>query len=509
MRYFIIVFCILSACSNSPTAPITSADDMGLDSSQNNENNQNNLNNGSCDEDESVCDGECVNTNVSALNCGDCNEPCVPPIYSSVTRCFDGECEFECLPLREDRDGDLHSPLSNGCESECAGGADAEFVCDGLDDDCNGEVDEGYTTTYYRDADGDGYGDLATVTEACDAPVEGNWVLVAGDCDDMNDEISPDVEDICGNQIDDNCDGPVDETCPCEPDEIGMCCVLGTRTCDANGAWGPCQNTPAEVCDGNDNDCDGTQDNGLGELSCPDPKSAFGVCAGASVRCSDPSLYEDYEDVRMNQACSEEIYFAASGGTYEGTAELTCDDGLDNDCDGDPDCSDIDCEQDPNCALADVYTVFVSSTEVTRASSFAILRSECEFIGAGIDASLVWTVIAADENDGPATHVLVDKPVVLMTGTRVADAGKLFTDDLMAPINITESGNPTIGGAVWTGSDNSGELENNCNGYGFTGEFNVGDPSSTSEWLDDGNPHMCSPMVIGMARVYCISQGPI
>ena len=81
-------------------------------------------------------------------------------------------------------------------------------VCDELDNDCDGEVDEGVTTTYYADYDGDSYGDAAYPTEACAPPT--GYVENATDCDDSNAEVHPDAIELC-NKIDDDCDGEIDE----------------------------------------------------------------------------------------------------------------------------------------------------------------------------------------------------------------------------------------------------------------------------------------------------------
>jgi len=66
-------------------------------------------------------------------------------------------------------------------------------------------------TTYYRDSDGDGYGDALRPTQAIAAP-EG-YVTNSKDCDDTDDSVHPGAEEICGNGIDDDCNGEIDQGC--------------------------------------------------------------------------------------------------------------------------------------------------------------------------------------------------------------------------------------------------------------------------------------------------------
>ena len=83
-------------------------------------------------------------------------------------------------------------------------------LCNGLDDNCNGQYEEGLPkNTYYMDADGDGYGhhDITTVPY-CTAPV--GFVENNRDCDDSDPAIHPYAKEIC-NDKDDNCNGETDE----------------------------------------------------------------------------------------------------------------------------------------------------------------------------------------------------------------------------------------------------------------------------------------------------------
>jgi len=152
--------------------------------------------------------------------------------------------------------------------------AAVEEICNGLDDNGDGQVDEGLSrSTWYIDADGDGRGDDGDTVEDCAQPA--GTASRGGDCDDTNANISPEANELC-NGVDDDCDGEIDGPTSSDavtrfPDFDGDGYGLAAeRTCtpDAEG-WVAeslgldCDDTDPEVhpgsierCNGVDDDCD-------------------------------------------------------------------------------------------------------------------------------------------------------------------------------------------------------------------------------------------------------------
>ncbi len=82
-------------------------------------------------------------------------------------------------------------------------------TCNGIDDDCDGDIDEGFTlNTFYLDADVDNFGNSLIDTLSCSL-VDG-YILDNTDCDDSNSDIYPGAEEF-ENGIDDNCNNVIDE----------------------------------------------------------------------------------------------------------------------------------------------------------------------------------------------------------------------------------------------------------------------------------------------------------
>ncbi len=83
----------------------------------------------------------------------------------------------------------------------------ATELCNGIDDNCDGEMDQGAVTTWYQDSDGDGYGWTTITQVACSKPA--GFVALPGDCHDNNAAIHPGPTELC-NGIDDDCDSQID-----------------------------------------------------------------------------------------------------------------------------------------------------------------------------------------------------------------------------------------------------------------------------------------------------------
>jgi hypothetical protein len=188
-----------------------------------------------------------------------------------------------CAP--KDADGDGEPAIDAGgldCDdTNPAVNPSADELCgDGLDNDCDGAVDDAGVDAevFHPDADGDGFGDPTTSLESCSVP--NGHVTDGTDCDDDAPEIAPDAVERC-NSVDDDCDGLVDDADPnlaegnpyfVDADDDGygagpvvLACAaaagLAQTDDDCDDAAPEVHPGQAEICNGGvDDDCDGLAD---------------------------------------------------------------------------------------------------------------------------------------------------------------------------------------------------------------------------------------------------------
>ena len=109
-----------------------------------------------------------------------------------------------------DADGDGFAAGDDCDDADPAIFPGAEEMCDGIDNDCDAEIDEGLLDTWYEDDDGDGYGDPDTAFEACEVPAV--YVTDGTDCDDTDAAVNPGGTEVCDDDdVDEDCDGDADE----------------------------------------------------------------------------------------------------------------------------------------------------------------------------------------------------------------------------------------------------------------------------------------------------------
>ncbi|MFH2028052.1 MAG: putative metal-binding motif-containing protein, partial [Nanoarchaeota archaeon] len=194
-------------------------------------------------------------------------EPTCVPVNSAVvdTTCdgIDDDCDGN---VDEDYVSDVICFLSGSCaafnigsscvagvETVCSTGTPVVEICDGQDNDCNDLVDDGVLINYYQDDDSDGYGNPTISTQACSAP--SGYVEDNTDCNDANTDINYEIPEVC-NGIDDNCATGIDENNICGV--TSYYCDVDTDTYISSIISGSCNTfncIPVGCTDSQGNDC--------------------------------------------------------------------------------------------------------------------------------------------------------------------------------------------------------------------------------------------------------------
>jgi Notch 1 len=389
-----------------------------------------------CSGSDEDCDGS---VDEGTITCG------ADRCFNEVPRCVDGQINL-CEPLA----GDPNDPTCDGADDDCDGRIDEDFTtqvtqcgtgsclgtgeqrcengvvvdtcvplgaqpdvtCDGLDDDCDGRLDEGVPTESIQCGVG-----------ACEALgirqcVEGNFVEA---CQPK----APVGDDFTCDQIDDDCDGRVDEsfvriTIECGQ---GVCQREGLLKCEMGVVLEEC--TPgspigADSCDGVDDDCDGIVDE---DFEAVETLCGVGVCAATGLtQCENGAIID---------RC-----MPLAGDQVDGSC-----DGVDQDCDS---VFDEDFEVQPSvCGIG-----LCASTGSVSCVDGAV-RDDC-IVGAPVGADLFCDGLDGD-CDGIADEGFVGPLESCGVGACVKQAAKLCVD--ATEISGCEPGLPALNDASCDGVD--------------------------------------------------------
>jgi hypothetical protein len=227
------------------------------------------------------------------------------------------DSDVDSDPPREDYDGDGFVADNDCDETDPAIHAYAEEVCgDGLDNDCDGQIDE-VAYTFYPDGDEDGYGDSDASIEACEQP--SGTVMIGGDCDDNDNDVYPGAEEVADGD-DNDCDGEVDEDSWDDSGDTGDTGGSDTGSTDDTGDSGETGSWDTGSTD-DSGDTGDTDDSGADTGENGDTGEVGDTGDSGEV---DPD--EDGDGYGASEDCDD-----ADADVNPGAMEI--EDGVDNDCD--------------------------------------------------------------------------------------------------------------------------------------------------------------------------------
>ena len=446
----------------------------------------------------------CVAPAGFALHDGDCNDydPSFHPgaLEADCTDPADYNCDGSTG--HEDADADGFAACDDCDDSTADANDDALEICDGIDNDCDGDIDgdDGSLsggTTFYGDSDGDGYGGSQYQVDACSPPP--GFVSNSDDCDDLDASSHPGASEICDG-TDNDCDNDVDEgvgtTWYADSDGDGYGNGSQTATaCDAPTGYVAnaldCDDFSAttnpasyEVCDGADNNCDGTTDeNAINATTwyIDGDADGYGSSTSSTSACSQPSGHADNDndcddaDITVNPAATE-----------------TCD-SIDNDCDGTVDDNPIDAATWFVDGDSDGYGSAASSTSAcSQPSGHTDNDSDCNDADININPGVAETCDGVDNNcDGSTDEGVASTFYADADSDTYGDASST-TSACAQPTGYTTDATDCNDGdsAVNPGvTETCDSIDNNCDGstdegvtstfYADTDSDSYGDATST------------------------------
>ena len=349
----------------------------------------------------------------------------------------------------------------------------AAETCDLADNDCDGDIDEGVTQTWYADGDQDGYGDASQTTSACAAPA--GYVSNGDDCDDSSASTSPAALEVCDG-ADNNCDGSTDEagalgaaTWYADTDGDGYgdsanstdaCDVPSghvANATDCNDGDAAVHPAATEVCDSIDNDCNGTADGSDATDATTwyvdTDSDSYGSAASTQTACSQPAAH-----VANSDDCND-----VDGAVHPGASEVC--DGADNDCDGDTDDDDSSLDATTQStwyadADGDGYGDSSAPTSAcAQPSNHVSNTSDCDDNDSTVHPAAAEVCDGSDNNcDGQADDGLLGSSL-----SCPAESCKVILDD----------GSSTGDGIYWIDPGSAGAVQSYCDMNTYSGGWTL------------------------------------